>query len=127
MIFLQCNQHQRNYFTKLVNWKWTSLYWADPTDRIFPFACQLLKWRLKKESILKFHIHLDLMVEFSFFFNFYFFRLFIFLCLPVSSSTRYFTSNALNLIRVTKGKNIIISSQAHSSNELRAPYDVCSL
>ena len=36
-------------------------------------------------------------------------------------------SNALNLIRVTKGKNILISSSARGTHELRSPYDVAAL
>lgn len=36
-------------------------------------------------------------------------------------------SNALNLIRVTKGKNILFSSGANTYQELRSPYDVAAL
>lgn len=44
-----------------------------------------------------------------------------------SSSNRFLMSNALNLIRVTKGKNILISSSARGTHELRSPYDVAAL
>ncbi|KAL6067845.1 RNA-binding RNA processing protein rpp1 [Balamuthia mandrillaris] len=43
------------------------------------------------------------------------------------SSRRYFISNALALVRATKGKGLILSSEAYDAMELRSPYDVMNL
>ncbi|EMP24609.1 Ribonuclease P protein subunit p30 [Chelonia mydas] len=40
---------------------------------------------------------------------------------------RYTISNALSLMQICKGKNIIISSAAERPLELRGPYDVANL
>ncbi|KAJ3023108.1 Ribonuclease P protein subunit p30 [Thoreauomyces humboldtii] len=44
-----------------------------------------------------------------------------------ASSRRHLISNAAQLVRITKGKNIIISSEAQKAMELRGPYDVINL
>ncbi|XP_060047875.1 ribonuclease P protein subunit p30 isoform X4 [Erinaceus europaeus] len=44
-----------------------------------------------------------------------------------STMRRYTISNALNLMQVCKGKNIIISSAAERPLEIRGPYDVANL
>ena len=44
-----------------------------------------------------------------------------------STAKRHLISNAVNLIRVTKGRNIIVSSQALNAMETRGPYDVTNL
>lgn len=44
-----------------------------------------------------------------------------------SSMRRYTISNALSLMEVCKGKNVIISSGAEKSLELRGPYDIANL
>ncbi|CAG8674574.1 2496_t:CDS:2, partial [Ambispora leptoticha] len=44
-----------------------------------------------------------------------------------STSRRHLISNAQNLVRVTRGKNIIISSGAQKAMELRGPYDIVNL
>ncbi|KAG8435232.1 hypothetical protein GDO86_013254 [Hymenochirus boettgeri] len=44
-----------------------------------------------------------------------------------STLRRYAISNALNLMQVCKGKNIIISSGAERPLELRGPYDISTL
>ncbi|RKO84025.1 RNase P subunit p30, partial [Blyttiomyces helicus] len=43
------------------------------------------------------------------------------------STRRHLISNAAALIRVTKGKNVIISSEALKAMEVRGPYDVINL
>jgi hypothetical protein len=43
------------------------------------------------------------------------------------TARRYFFSNALALIRVTRGKNIVLTSGARDAFELRGPYDVMNL
>jgi len=43
------------------------------------------------------------------------------------SARRYLMKNATDLVRVTKGKNIIISSDARNALEFRGPYDVMNL
>ncbi|XP_050395429.1 ribonuclease P protein subunit p30 [Patella vulgata] len=40
---------------------------------------------------------------------------------------RYIISNACDLVRVTKGKNVIITSGTDKSIELRGPYDIANL
>lgn len=40
---------------------------------------------------------------------------------------RHMLSNALHLVRVTKGRNIIITSEAQRAIDLRAPYDLINL
>jgi RNase P/RNase MRP subunit p30 len=44
-----------------------------------------------------------------------------------SSGRRYLISNAMDLVRVTEGKNILLSSGAIQAMELRGPYDVINL
>ncbi|RHZ65096.1 hypothetical protein Glove_319g29 [Diversispora epigaea] len=44
-----------------------------------------------------------------------------------ASSRRQLISNAQNLVRVTRGKNIIITSEAQRAMELRGPYDIMNL
>lgn len=44
-----------------------------------------------------------------------------------ASNRRNLITNALNLVRVTKGKNIILSSAARRAIELRGPHDVINL
>ena len=44
-----------------------------------------------------------------------------------STMRRYTISNALNLMQVCKGKNVIISSAAERPLEIRGPYDVANL
>ena len=44
-----------------------------------------------------------------------------------ASQRRYFVSNAMGLVRVTRGRNIIISSGAHKLSLLRSPYDALNL
>ncbi|XP_068114047.1 ribonuclease P protein subunit p30 [Hyperolius riggenbachi] len=44
-----------------------------------------------------------------------------------STVRRYSISNALNLMQVCKGKNIVISSGAEKPLDLRGPYDVATL
>ncbi|KAM4032076.1 ribonuclease P protein subunit p30 [Anomaloglossus baeobatrachus] len=44
-----------------------------------------------------------------------------------SSIRRYTISNAINLMEICKGKNVIISSGAEKPLELRGPYDVATL
>ncbi|GET04307.1 ribonuclease P protein subunit p30 [Rhizophagus clarus] len=44
-----------------------------------------------------------------------------------SASRRQLISNAQSLVRVTRGKNIIITSGSTKSNELRGPYDIVNL
>ncbi|KAG0327467.1 hypothetical protein BGZ99_007551 [Dissophora globulifera] len=44
-----------------------------------------------------------------------------------ASARRNLISNAQSLIRVTRGKNIILSSQAMRAMELRGPYDIVNL
>ncbi len=44
-----------------------------------------------------------------------------------ASHRRYFVSNAMALVRATRGRNIIISSGADSAHILRSPYDALNL
>ncbi|CAK4075477.1 unnamed protein product [Aphanomyces euteiches] len=44
-----------------------------------------------------------------------------------SSSRRYFFSNASNLIRITKGRNLLFSSGAVREMLLRSPYDIMTV
>jgi ribonuclease P/MRP protein subunit RPP1 len=44
-----------------------------------------------------------------------------------ANARRYLLSNAANLVRVTRGKNVIVSSQAQRALEVRGPYDVANL
>ncbi|XP_057226926.1 ribonuclease P protein subunit p30 isoform X2 [Malurus melanocephalus] len=44
-----------------------------------------------------------------------------------STMRRYTISNAINLMQICKGKNIVISSAAERPLELRGPYDVANL
>jgi len=44
-----------------------------------------------------------------------------------NSARKYLISNAANLVRVTRGKNIIISSEAQKALEIRGPYDIINL
>ncbi|XP_034518828.1 ribonuclease P protein subunit p30 isoform X2 [Ailuropoda melanoleuca] len=44
-----------------------------------------------------------------------------------STMRRYTISNALNLMQVCKGKNVILSSAAERPLEIRGPYDVANL
>ena len=46
---------------------------------------------------------------------------------PAAATRRNLISNALNLVRVTKGRNLLISSGAFKALELRGPYDVANL
>jgi ribonuclease P/MRP protein subunit RPP1 len=43
------------------------------------------------------------------------------------NARRNLISNAMSLVKVTKGQNIIISSGAHAAMEMRGPYDVINL
>ncbi|CAG8693391.1 25957_t:CDS:2, partial [Gigaspora margarita] len=49
------------------------------------------------------------------------------LAIEHSTSRRYLISNAQNLVRVSRGKNIIITSEAQRAMELRGPYDIVNL
>lgn len=44
-----------------------------------------------------------------------------------SNSRKYLISNAANLVRVTRGKNVLLSSQARRALDVRGPYDVANL
>lgn len=44
-----------------------------------------------------------------------------------STMRRYTISNALNLMQICKGKNVIVSSAAERPLEIRGPYDVANL
>ena len=44
-----------------------------------------------------------------------------------NSQRRYVISNALDLVRIAKGRNIIISSEAQGVMDLRGPYDISNL
>ncbi|CAG8538630.1 3081_t:CDS:2, partial [Scutellospora calospora] len=44
-----------------------------------------------------------------------------------ATSRRHLISNAQNLVRVSRGKNIIITSEAQRAMELRGPYDIINL
>ncbi|CAG8483261.1 5286_t:CDS:2 [Paraglomus brasilianum] len=44
-----------------------------------------------------------------------------------SGSRRQLISNAQNLVRITRGRNIIITSDAQRAMELRGPYDIINL
>ena len=44
-----------------------------------------------------------------------------------SGSRRQLISNAQNLVRITHGRNIIITSEAQRAMELRGPYDIINL
>lgn len=44
-----------------------------------------------------------------------------------TSQRRYTISNALDLVRVSRGRNIIISSEAVDEMDLRGPYDISNL
>ncbi|CAG8438684.1 3550_t:CDS:2 [Funneliformis caledonium] len=44
-----------------------------------------------------------------------------------AASRRHLITNAQNLVRVTRGKNIIITSEAQRAMELRGPYDIVNL
>lgn len=44
-----------------------------------------------------------------------------------STVRRYTISNALNLMQICRGKNVIISSAAERPLEIRGPYDVANL
>jgi ribonuclease P/MRP protein subunit RPP1 len=44
-----------------------------------------------------------------------------------ASQRRYFVSNAMTLVRATRGRNIIISSGADSDHVLRSPHDALNL
>ncbi|ORY01412.1 ribonuclease P protein subunit p30 [Basidiobolus meristosporus CBS 931.73] len=48
-------------------------------------------------------------------------------CIKDSTARRHLISNAINLIRVTRGKNIIVTSEAQRAMELRGPYDIINL
>ncbi|TDH72947.1 hypothetical protein CCR75_003782 [Bremia lactucae] len=48
-------------------------------------------------------------------------------CLSDSAGRRYFFSNASNLVRLTGGKNLVLSSGATRDILLRSPYDVLNL
>ena len=43
------------------------------------------------------------------------------------NARRHLITNAAALVRITKGKNIILSSDAKNAMELRGPYDVINL
>ena len=43
------------------------------------------------------------------------------------ATRRNLSGNARNLVRVTKGRNLLISSGAAKAMELRGPYDVANL
>lgn len=44
-----------------------------------------------------------------------------------NNERRHLMSNALHLIRTTKGRNLIITSEARKAMEIRGPYDVVNL
>lgn len=44
-----------------------------------------------------------------------------------TSNRRHLISNAMTLVRATKGKNIIISSEAKVALDIRGPYDIMNL
>lgn len=44
-----------------------------------------------------------------------------------TTARKHLISNAANLVRVTRGKNIIISSEAQKALEIRGPYDIINL
>lgn len=44
-----------------------------------------------------------------------------------TSQRKYIISNALEIVRATKGKNTLLSSQAESTLDLRGPYDISNL
>ncbi|ORX50653.1 PHP domain-like protein [Piromyces finnis] len=44
-----------------------------------------------------------------------------------NNARKHLISNAANLARVTRGKNIIISSEAQKALEIRGPYDIINL
>ena len=44
-----------------------------------------------------------------------------------STAKRYFISSALELVKKTKGRNIIISSDALKALDIRSPHDVANL
>lgn len=48
-------------------------------------------------------------------------------CLGDSAGRRYFFSNASNLVRVTSGRHLLLSSGATRDIVLRAPYDVTNM
>eukprot|EP00158_Paraphelidium_tribonemae_P001882 Partr_v1_DN24900_c0_g1_i2_m29910 putative ribonuclease p len=48
-------------------------------------------------------------------------------CIRDSGQRKNIISNAMSLIRVTRGRNIILSSGAERANELRSPHDVINL
>jgi ribonuclease P/MRP protein subunit RPP1 len=43
------------------------------------------------------------------------------------SSRRHLVSNAMALLRATKGRNIVLTSQAAKALDMRSPLDVCNL
>jgi ribonuclease P/MRP protein subunit RPP1 len=52
----------------------------------------------------------------------------IFNCVHTDSTTRrHLISNAMNIIRATNGKNIIITSEAKKALDIRNPYDIAAL
>ena len=44
-----------------------------------------------------------------------------------AGARRHLISNALSLIHMTKGKNILLSSEAEKVLQMRGPYDVINL
>ncbi|EKX31759.1 hypothetical protein GUITHDRAFT_122047 [Guillardia theta CCMP2712] len=48
-------------------------------------------------------------------------------CLRDAGARRQLFSNAMELVRATRGRNLIISSQAERAMELRSPHDVISM
>lgn len=48
-------------------------------------------------------------------------------CLRNKDARKFFLHNATNLVRVTRGKNLIISSAALKAMDIRNPYDVINL
>ncbi|KAL7685117.1 putative RNase P subunit p30, polymerase/histidinol phosphatase [Plasmopara halstedii] len=48
-------------------------------------------------------------------------------CLGDTAGRRYFFSNASNLVRLTNGKNLVLSSAAARDILLRSPYDVLNI
>lgn len=48
-------------------------------------------------------------------------------CLGDSAGRRYFFSNASNLVRVTGGRHLLLSSGASRDILLRSPYDVINI
>jgi RNase P/RNase MRP subunit p30 len=44
-----------------------------------------------------------------------------------SSSRRYLFANVLAFLRLTRGRNLVLSSAASKEMELRAPWDVINL